>query len=98
MTKGQIISSLVDSTGLQKKDVSLVFESLEDLIERHLKPRSVGQFTFPGLFKIMVSTKAATKERHGINPFTGKEATFKAKPARKIVKLKALKKLKEMVS
>jgi hypothetical protein len=52
----------------------------------------------PGLCKIVVQHKPATKERKGINPFTKEETVFKAKPARNVVKIRPLKKLKDMVS
>jgi nucleoid DNA-binding protein len=54
-------------------------------------------FTIPGLCKIVVQRKPATKERQGINPFTGEETTFKAKPARNVIKVRPLKNLKDMV-
>lgn len=98
MTKSQIVSTLADNSGLTKKQVSVVFEELAELIERHIKNRGAGQFTLPGLLKIVVKKKPATKARKGINPFTGEETVFKAKPASKVVKLKALKKLKDMVA
>jgi nucleoid DNA-binding protein len=44
-----------------------------------------------------VVRKPATKERKGINPFTGQETTFAAKPARNVIKIRALKALKDMV-
>jgi nucleoid DNA-binding protein len=47
--------------------------------------------------KITVKRKPATKARKGINPFTGEEMMFKAKPARNVIKVRPLKKLKEMV-
>jgi hypothetical protein len=50
----------------------------------------------PGLLKIMVILKPAVKARKGINPFTKQEQMFKAKPARKVVKVRALKALKDM--
>ena len=50
-----------------------------------------------GLFKVKVVKKPATKAREGINPFTGEPTIFKAKPARKVVKVLALKGLKDMV-
>ncbi|MEM7281726.1 MAG: HU family DNA-binding protein, partial [Pseudomonadota bacterium] len=53
--------------------------------------------TVPGLMKIKSVKKPATKARKGINPFTGEEMMFKAKPARKAVKVLPLKGLKEMV-
>jgi nucleoid DNA-binding protein len=75
-----------------------VFDELEILIERHIKKRATGQFTLPGLMKIEVKRKPATKARKGINPFTGEETMFKAKPARNVVKVRPLKKMKDMVA
>ena len=97
MTKTAIIEEIAQNTELNKKQVSSVFEELAILIERHIKKRSPGQFTLPGLMKIEVKKKPATKARKGINPFTKEETMFKAKPARKVVKIRPLKKVKDMV-
>jgi nucleoid DNA-binding protein len=83
-------------TGITKKQASSVFDELTALIESHLEKGAVGQFTFPGLLKIEVRHKPATKAHKGINPFTGEETMFKAKPARNVVKIWPLKKLKDM--
>ncbi|MBL4713095.1 MAG: HU family DNA-binding protein [Alloalcanivorax venustensis] len=96
MTKSQIIAQISDTTGLTKKDVNSVFDELTDIMEGHLKKRGAGQFTLPGLFKAVTQKKPATKARKGINPFTGQETTFAAKPARTVVKVRPLKKLKDM--
>jgi len=96
MTKSAIIGEIAENTQLSKKQISSVFDELSILIERHIKKRSPGQFTLPGLMKIQVKRKPATKARKGINPFTGEETVFKAKPARKVVKIRPLKKVKEM--
>ena len=96
MTKSQIIAQISDSTGLTKKDVNSVFDELTDIMEGHLKKRGAGQFTLPGLFKAVTQKKPATKARKVINPFTGQETTFAAKPARTVVKVRPLKKLKDM--
>ena len=96
-TKTQILTEVAEATGLSKKDVSGVLEALSSVIERHIKKRGAGKFTMPGLFKIVTIRKPATKARKGINPFTGEEAIFKAKPARTVVKIRPLKKLKDMV-
>lgn len=98
MTKSQILSTIADNLGHSKKSVSEIFDELSLLMERHLKARSAGQFTLHGLLKITVIKKPATKARKGINPFNGEETTFKAKPARKVVKVRPLKKLKDMVA
>ena len=98
MTKSAIMSELAENSGLTKKQVSLVLDEMAILIERHIKKRAPGQFTLPGLMKIEVKRKPATKARKGINPFTGEQTTFKAKPARNVVKVRPLKKLKDMVA
>ena len=97
MTKTQIVNEIAENTGLTKKDINNVFEELGVVMERHIKKRAVGYFTFPGLFKIVVVRKPATKARKGVNPFTGEDTVFKAKPARNMVKVRPLKKLKDMV-
>jgi nucleoid DNA-binding protein len=98
MTKSAMLDQIAQNTGLAKKQVSAVFDEIACLIESHLKKGGVGQFTLPGLMKIEVRRKPATKARKGINPFTGEETVFKAKPARNIVKIRALKKVKDMVA
>lgn len=96
-TKSEIFSVLADTTGLSRKDVSAVFMSLTDLIGKDVGKKGCGLFNVPGLMKIRRITKPATKARKGINPFTGEETMFKAKPARNIVKIRPLKALKDMV-
>ncbi len=96
-TKSQILSGIAEETGLTRKDVGAVFDSLNGMIKKNLGRRGPGIFSVPGLMKIKVVKKPATKARKGINPFTGQEMVFKAKPARKAVKVLPLKGLKEMV-
>jgi nucleoid DNA-binding protein len=98
MTKSQMVGSIAENTGLSKKQVADVFGELESLIERSIKKRSVGEFTLPGLMKITTVKKPARKARKGINPFTGEETMFKAKPASVAVKVRALKKMKEVAA
>lgn len=96
MTKTQIVTQISDTTGLTKKDVNQVFDQLSTIMEGHLKKRGAGHFTLPGIMKVVTQKKPATKARKGINPFTGQETTFAAKPARTVVKIRPLKKLKDM--
>ena len=95
-TKSEIYTYISEETELTRKQVAAVFDTLSDLIDKNLKPRGPGFFTVPGLMKIKVIKKPATKARKGINPFTGEETIFKAKPARKVVKVLPLKALKDM--
>lgn len=96
-TKSEILSNIANLTELAQKQVGSVIAALHQVIESHVKKGGPGIFVLPGLLKVQVITKPATKARKGINPFTGEETMFKAKPARKVVKVKALKRLKEMV-
>jgi nucleoid DNA-binding protein len=97
MTKAAIMAEITANTDLTKKQVISVFDELSILIERHIKKRGPGKFILPGLMKIEAKKKPAAKARKGINPFTGEETIFKAKPARKVVKIRPLKKIKDMV-
>ena len=98
MTKTQIVGSIADNTGLSKKQVSDVMQQLENLIEGSIKKRGAGEFTIPGLMKVTTVRKPAVKARKGINPFTGEETMFKAKPASTAVKIRPLKKIKEFAN
>lgn len=95
-TKSQILTVISERTGLSKKDVGGVFDTLGELIGHDLK-KGPGTFTVPGLMKVVVVRKPAVKARKGINPFTGEEMVFKAKPARNVVKVRPLKGLKDKV-
>ena len=95
-TKSDILASISKDTGLSKKHVSAVFDSLNTVIKKSLK--SNGIFTLPGLAKMKVVKKPATKAREGVNPFTGEKMVFKAKPASKKVRVMPLKNLKGMVN
>lgn len=97
LNKSQILADIANNTGLAKRDVGKVVEELAGVIERHIGKKGPGSFTLPGLFKIKTLRKPATKARKGINPFTKEEVVFKAKPARTVIKIRPLKKLKDMV-
>ncbi len=96
-TKTEVFGGLADAADLSKKQVTCIFDELAKLIKKDIGKRGPGTFTVPGLMKIKVVRKPATKARRGINPFTGEEMMFKAKPARNVVKVQALKNLKGMV-
>lgn len=95
-SKTQIIDQIAASTELSRKQVSSVLESLTEVIEAHVNKKAVGEFVLPGLLKIVTVRKPAVKARKGISPFTKEEVVFKAKPATTVVKVRPLKKLKDM--
>jgi len=95
-TKSEVLTQISKDTGLSRKQVGGVFDSLSTVIRKSL--RSGGLFTIPGLLKLKVVKKPASKAREGTNPFTGEKMTFKAKPASKKVRALPLKNLKSMVN
>lgn len=96
-SKSEVYKDLAEANGLTRKQVSGVFDSLAGMIKKDLN-KGAGVFAVPGLMKIVVVRKPATKSKTVPNPFKpGEMMTVKAKPARKLVKVRALKSLKEMV-
>lgn len=94
LTKSQLLAQIGEATELSRKQVSAVLDELESLVSRAVGKKGLGEFVLPGLLKITTVKKPAKKARKGINPFTGEETTFKAKPASIAVKVRPLKKLK----
>lgn len=98
MTKAEVIASIAEDTGLQKRDVVAVFGSLGDLVTRHIKRNGSGEFQIPDTgVKITRVKKPARKARIGRNPATGEEIKIAAKPAHLGVKVVALKALQDVV-
>jgi nucleoid DNA-binding protein len=97
-SKSEILAHAAEQTSLSKKEVAAVLDALTAQIKSAVGKKGPGVFAVPGLMKITVVNKPATKARTGINPFTKLEQVFKAKPARRVVKVRPLKSLKEMVS
>lgn len=95
--KTQILGAISQLTGVSKKQADDMVNALVKILEAHLKKGAAGVFTFPGMAKFYILHKPATKAHKGINPFTKEEMMFKAKPARNIVRIRPLKKLKEIV-
>ena len=95
MTKSQLIEKIAEANEISKRDVKGVLESLTTIGYKELKKN--GTFLVPGFAKFVVIKKPATKARKGTNPFTGEPMTFKAKPARKIVRARPVKAAKDAV-
>lgn len=97
-TKSEFVSTISAQTGVARKEVVSVLETIARIIDAHLQKQGPEIFSWPGMLKIKVVKKPATKARQGVNPFTGETMMFKAKPASRRVKVLPLKQLKEMAS
>jgi len=96
-SKSDVFTTIAEKVGITRRDVAGVFHVLGGVIKADLQKGGPGAFKVPGLMRITVQRKPATKARMGINPFTKEEVMFKAKPARNVVKVRPLRQLKEMV-
>ena len=96
-TKSGFLQTVAEHVGIHRRDVAGVFHVLGSVIKADLSKNGSGVSTVPGLLRITVKRKPATKERQGINPFTKEPMTIKAKPARNVVRVRPLRALKEMV-
>jgi len=95
MSKSEFLSALAEKTGLNKKQAASAMDAVSSIVSEQLK--ASGEVTIPGLIKLNISEKAATPEHPGINPFTKEPTIIKAKPARKVVKARPVKALKDAV-
>jgi DNA-binding protein HU-beta len=96
MSKSTLIQTIAEHSGnLTRKDVKGIIESLASIGYKELK--KTGAFVLPGFAKFVVIKKPATKARKGINPFTREPTIFKAKPARKVIKARPVKAIKDAV-
>lgn len=98
MSKSALVAHLAGTSGAAAKDVRAVIAALEATIQASLGKRGPRTFVLPGLLKITVTNVPAKKARKGINPFTGEETIFKAKPATVKVKVRPMKRLKDAAS
>lgn len=95
-TKSEVYGAIAEKTDLSRKQVSQVMDALNEQMVKSLKKNGV--FTIPGVAKMVVKKKPATKARQGINPFTKEPMTIKAKPASKTIRIRPIKALKEQVA
>ncbi len=96
-TKGSIYKDISTITGLSRKQVVGVFDCLNEMMLADLGKKGCGTFNLFGLAKMRTVIKPATKARKGRNPFTGEEVMFKAKPASRKVRIRAMKGLNDAV-
>ncbi len=97
LNKSQLATTLSEKTSMSKAQVNSVVGALDEVMRKELGKKGPGVFILPGLLKLTVTKKPATKARPGKNPFTGEAITIAAKPARNVVRARVLKALKDAV-
>lgn len=97
MSKTQFVDALAEKSGLTKKQAASALDTINAIVTQQLGRQGPGEVLIPGLLKLKVLEKAATPEHEGVNPFTKEPMTYRAKPARKVIKVMPLKALKDAV-
>ncbi len=97
MSKSQFVTTLAEKSGITKKQALSVLETINAIVAQQLGKQGPGEVLIPGLLKLNVIVKPATNQHEGINPFTKEPMTYKAKAARKVIKVRPLKALKDAI-
>jgi nucleoid DNA-binding protein len=97
MSKSQFVATLAEKSGLSKKQAASALDTLNTMVAQQLGKRGPGEVLIPGLLKLNVVDKPATRKHEGINPFTREPMIYKAKKASKVIKVRPLKALKDAI-
>lgn len=97
LSKSQFVEALAEKTGLTKKQAASALDAINVIVMQQLGKGGAGEVLLPGLLRLSVVTKPATPKHEGINPFTKEPMTYQAKPARKVIRVRPLKALKDAV-
>lgn len=97
MSKSQFLTSLAEKSGLNRKQATTALDTISAIVAQQLGKRGPGEVLIPGLLKLNVVNKPATRKHEGLNPFTKEPMTYKAKAARKVIKARPLKALKDAI-
>ena len=97
MSKSQFVTTLAEKSGLTKKQATAALDTINAMVTQQLGKQGPGQVLLPGLLIMYVVDRPATREHEGVNPFTKEPMTYKAKAARRVIKVRPLKALKDAV-
>lgn len=97
MSKSQFVTTLAEKSGLSRKQAVSALDTMNAMVAQQLSKKGPGEVLIPDLLKLSVIDKPATRKHEGINPFTKEPMTYKAKAARKVIKVRPLKALKDAI-
>ena len=97
MSKSQFVATLAEISGLNKKQALSALDTINAMVAQQLGKQGPGEVLIPGLLKLLIVDKPATPQHEGVNPFTKEPMTYKAKAARKVIKVRPLKALKDAI-
>jgi nucleoid DNA-binding protein len=97
LSKSQFVTTLAEKSGLNKKQASSALDTINAIVAQQLGKQGPGEVLIPGLLRLNVIDKPATRQHEGVNPFTKEPMTYKAKAAHKVIKVRILKALKDAI-
>lgn len=97
MNKTQFVTTLAEKSGLNKKQATSALDTINAMVAQQLGKRGPGEVLIPGLLKLNIVDKPATPKHEGVNPFTKEPMMYKARAARKVIKVRPLKALKDAI-
>ena len=97
MSKSLFVTTLAEKSGLNRKQATSALDTIIAMVAQQLGKRGPGEVLIPGLLKLNIVDKPATSQHEGVNPFTKEPMTYKAKAARKVIKVRPLKALKDAI-
>lgn len=97
MSKSQFVTTLAEKSGLNRKQATSALDTINAMVAQQLGKRGPGEVLIPGLLRLSIVDKPATRKHEGINPFTKEPMTYKAKAAHKVIRVRALKALKDAI-
>lgn len=89
MTKSEVLNALAEKTGKTRKEVGEMLDAIANLA--YSEAKSAGEFTIPGLGKLLKKHREA---RMGRNPATGESIKIAAKT---VVKFRVAKAAKDAI-
>jgi nucleoid DNA-binding protein len=97
LSKSQFVTTLAEESGLNKKQAASALDTIQTMVAQQLGKRGPGEVLIPGLLRLNVVDKPATRKHEGVNPFTKEPMTYKAKAAHRVIRVRALKALKDAI-
>lgn len=97
MSKSQFLAVLAEKSGLDESQATAALDTINAMVTQQLSKQGPGEILIPGLLKLSVVEKPATDQHGGFHPFTREPMTYKARAARKVIRVRPLKSLMDAI-
>ena len=95
MTNSQFVAILAEKGGFTPQQARSALKTNNAIVAQQLGKQGPGQVLIPGLLKLIVVDKPPIPQHEGVNPFTRQLMTYPAKAARRVIRARPLKALRD---